>query len=404
MYDGYLSYAGTEIMNAARTSAYLKALVPQLSVKCDADGLADALGHAAYTTPADDGAPWYKASRPVGSRFYGIMPGEIQGSEDSTREVPVTELSGDGAIMTMSRYASRETRFKATMFAADEEAMNEGLTWLKQQLAQDACGSTIGLGCAGHQAMLFTTKPVNNYQMQSFQRTFYRTEVTEGPLVTGRLGFKSVIAWSIEFTMTSGRPWAFTLPATVGTLDLPSGASFSDPAGEDCSVANEAYDDFINDPYFTAIAKPPRPATILPPNILAISSWRRRTATIPASTTDRWGRIVPVVYVTVGAAAAQYIRIRFYRGSTTSGCGYDGEFLISYLPAGAVLKIDGVRQEITVTLANGKTVPGGHLLSGSDGRPFMWPSMGCQQGYTMTADMMPGQTGITVRLDTAIRE
>ncbi|QWY82772.1 minor tail protein [Arthrobacter phage SilentRX] len=404
MYDGYLSFAGTEIINAARTSAYLKALGPRLQVKCDAAGLNTALGHAAYSTPAADGAPWYKSSRAATGGFYGLIPGRIQGGEDSTREVQLTELTGDGAVMTTSRYASRETRFVATAFAASEEAMEAGLAWLRDKLAADACGASVGLGCKGHQAMRFTSKPVSNAQMQEYQRTFYKTEITEGPKVTERLGFKSVTAWTVEFTMTSGRPWAFTLAKAIATLDLPSGTSWTDPAGEDCSVADDAYDDFINDPYFTAIAKPPRPATILPPNILAIDSWRRRTVSLPADVTGRWGRIVPIVRVQTGGAAAQQVRLRFYRGTTVSGCGYDGEFLVSYLPANSVLLIDGVRQEVSVTKANGQVVPGGHLLYGSAGRPFMWPSMGCQQGYTMTADMMPGQTGVTVSLDTAIRE
>jgi hypothetical protein len=30
--------------------------------------------------------------------------------------------------------------------------------------------------------------------------------------------------------------------------------------------------------------------------------------------------------------------------------------------------------------------------------------MGCQQAYVMTADIMPGQTGVTIQLDTSTRE
>lgn len=404
MYDGYLSFGGVEIINADRTATYLRALVPGLEVTCDGDGLAAALGHGPYTTPELDQAPWWQPDRPGLANFYGLFPGKLQGSEDSTRTIDGTELTGDGAVMVKSRHASRETRFVVTALAADEGAMHEGLAWLKDVLAADACGEMVGLGCAGHQAMMFITKPVNSYQMLSYQRTFYKTETSEGPKETARLGFKTVTAWTIEFTLRSGRPWAFTLPTTVATLDLPSGSSWTDPAGEDCSVANEAYDDFINDPYFTNIEKPPRPAVILPPNILDISSWRRQVALVPVNLSQRWGRIVPVVRVLTGSTSVQYVRIRFYRGTASSGCDFDGEFLVSYLPAHAVLVLDGVRQEISVTLANGKTVPGGHLLYGSDGRPFMWPSMGCQQGYTMTADMMPGQTGVTVTLDISIRE
>ena len=404
MYENYLNFAGVEIINAERTMAYLKAFAPGVAVKCDADGLHTALGQNAYVSPAVDGAPWYNAARPISGSFYGLICKRVEGSEDSTRTINITELTGDGAVPTTSRHASRETRFTVTAFAATEEAMNEGLTWLKDSLAADACGASIGLGCSNHQAMMYIAKPVNPSQQTAFQRTFYRTETSEGPLVSERLGFKKVVAWALEFTLTSGRPWAFTLPATYATLDLPSGANFTDPAGENCSLANEAYDDFINDPYFTAIAKPPRPAVILPPNILDINSWRRRTYTLPATLTQRFGKIAPIVKVATAGSAVQFVRIRFYRGQTLSGCDYDGEFLVSYLPANALLVLDGVRGEISVTLADGRVVPGGHLIYGSDGRPFMWPNLGCRQDYTMCADLMPGQTGVTVTLDAATQE
>jgi hypothetical protein len=44
------------------------------------------------------------------------------------------------------------------------------------------------------------------------------------------------------------------------------------------------------------------------------------------------------------------------------------------------------------------------LLYGSAGRPFMWPDLSCKDTYTMTADMFPGQTGILVNLETAVRD
>lgn len=404
MYDGYLAFGGMEIINAERAAAYLAVFAPTVEVRCSTEGLHTALGHAPYTTPAADGAPWVLPGRPATARFYGLFPGKQEGIENSTREVPTTELGGDGAVHTSSRHGSREIRYTATAFAADAEAMDEGIAWLRDVLAADACGGTPGIGCTGHQLLAFTAQPATAAQALARQRNFFKVETTQGPLVLGRAKLKSTLAWTVEFTFTAGRPWAFTAEAAVGTLDVATGASFSDPVGEDCSAEDDPYNDFIDDPYFTAIEKPPRPSVILPPNILDIASWRRRTLPLPASTTDRWGRVVPVVRVST-AGAAQFLRLRFYRGSTVlSGCGYDGEFLVSYLPAGALLKIDGIRQEVTVTLADGRVVPGGHLLYGSDGRPFLWPTMGCQQQYTMTADLMPGQSGVMVTLDTAVRE
>lgn len=406
MYDGYLAFGGVEIINAGRAAAYLEAFVPRVEVRCDADGLGPALGHTPYVSPAADDAPWYQPDRPATGRFYGLFPGKMTGAEDSTRQVPVTELTGDGAVHTMARYAAREIRFVATAFAADEAAMEEGIAWLRDVLAADGCGVGTGaLGCTGHIARVFSAKPASMAEALAHQRTFYKVETIEGPRVAQKFPVKGFLMWEVEFTLRAGRPWAFSAEEDLGTVDLPSGSSYTDPAWENCSLEDDAYNDFIDDPYFTAIAKPPRPAVILPPNILDIASWRRRTLVLPPSVTQRWGRVVPVARVMTSGTSAQFIRLRFYRGTTDLfGCGYDGEFLVSYLPANAILTLDGIRQEVSVTLADGRVVPGGHLLYGSDGRPFAWPEMGCQETYTMTADMMPGQTGITVSLGAAVRE
>jgi hypothetical protein len=69
-----------------------------------------------------------------------------------------------------------------------------------------------------------------------------------------------------------------------------------------------------------------------------------------------------------------------------------------------VLTLDAVRREASVTLPGGRVVPAGNLLFGSDGTPFLWPTLGCQHTYTMTADLMPGQPGAVVMLETAVRE
>jgi hypothetical protein len=109
-----------------------------------------------------------------------------------------------------------------------------------------------------------------------------------------------------------------------------------------------------------------------------------------------------VVHVNTEGADAQYLRLRFYREGA-AGCDYDGEFLISYIPAWSTLKLDAITREATM-FTGGRWVPAGHLLFGSDGTPFLWPTLGCQHTYTMTADLMPGQSGVAVVLDVAVRE
>jgi hypothetical protein len=391
-----------EILNGARAAAYVKAFLPQVEVRCAYPELGEALGHSGYWSPEEDGAPWYAGDRPAAAGFYGLFPGKVTGAEDSTRSVEVTELTGSGAVLTSPRHGSREIRYVATAFAADEEAMEEGMAWLRQVLAHDGCSDADPV-CAGTTAQMFAAAPADALAAADLDRTFHRVEVSEGPLVTRKhpVTGRSGVKWELEFTLTAGTPWAFTATAHVGVLAMDAGTNFQDPAGEDCSVGVSGYDEFVADPFFTAISRPPRPPVILPPNILNITSWRRLTLPIPAAHTSRWGRTVPVVHVAT-ESAIQYLRLRFYRDGA-AGCGFDAEVIVSYLPASAVLTLDAITRTATLKLSDGREVPAGNLLFGSAGRPFVWASLGCQHNYTLTADLMPGQPGAVVILDTAVR-
>lgn len=401
MYDGYLTLGGTEILNRARAGAYLRSMLGgKVEVVCEDTALRTALGHTAYTTPAANKPAWVAGTRPAGQRFLGLFPGKIEGAEDSTRELQLTELSGDGAVMTSPRYGALEVRFVATAFAMDEEAMEEGMAWLRQSLSNDGC-SDASLGCTGREAKLFAALPTTTAEAATHTRILHRVEVTEGPRVTEKFPTRGFTMWKVEFTLTAGVPWAFTAVTDAGTANMDSALNFQDPANENCGVTSSAYDTYVDDPFFTGIDRPPRPPVILPPNILDINSWRRVTVPIPAVQTQRWGRVVPVVNVST-VAAVQYLRLRFYRSGAVS-CDFDGEFVVSYIPKNAVLTLDGIKREATLRLPGGKIVPAGHLLFGSDGRPFIWPTLGCQRSYSMTADLMPGQTGVVVLLQTAVR-
>jgi hypothetical protein len=399
-----MSVNGVEVLNVARAHAYITQHLPGLTARCDAPELREALGHDEYISPEDDFAPWYQGSRSAAGRFYGLFPLGADGTDNSTRTMNVTQLVGDGAIHTMPRHGSREIRVTALALAADDEALAEGLAWLRDVLAGEDCSDPSQLGCTGKDIVMYAAKPTDYVEEEEFRRYFYEAEVTDPLQIITEYPSKVCSMVSVEFTLTAGRPWAFTTTTPVTSLAMDSALNFQDPVGEDCAPTNPAYDNYVDDPYFTAIARPPQPPVIAPPNILNITSWRRRTAVIPTYLTQRWGRVVPNVHIST-VAAVQYLRIRFYReGNGLDGCDYDAEFLISYIPANAVMALDAIRRSATLVLSDGRVVPAGHLLFGSDGRPFQWPSLGCQYTYTMTADLMPAQAGVVVALETAVRE
>lgn len=402
MFTGYMTVDGVEVLNVNRVAAYAEKLAPGLTLRCTAPGLNLALRQSPYTTPAQDNAPWYTVTRPATGRFLGVYPLDIDNIDDSTETVTTNELTVSGGVHTQPRYGAKEFRVVAFAIALDDEALEEGMAWLRATLSNEGREGT-GLGCTGRRVRMFSATPRTSADATSLGRTFYEVEKVEGPLTMKKYKSRYAVR-KIEFTLSAGKPWAWTDPTTVGTLAMDQAANYTEPV-EDCSEVMTSSEDFIDDPFFTAITQPPKPPIIKPPNVLDLTSWRRMLAPIPAMHTKRAGRAAPIITVAAGAANAQYIRLRFYgEGTNNTGCGFEGEFLISYLPANSVMTLNGITQEATVALPDGREVPGGHLLYGTDGRPFQWPSLASGRLYTMAADMMPGQTGIIIILDIAVRE
>jgi hypothetical protein len=402
VFNGYLAYDGVEVLNALRTKTYAEAAVPQLEIMKVPAALAGAVGHVGYTTPAGDGAPWYRSTVPASARFWGFMPRGFQGADDSTRTVDVTELTNGGGVHSSPRYGSREIRVSAVAVAADGEALAAGLAWLRD-VVDGSCGG-VGLGCDDRTALLLDSLPASGSAADRF-RTFYRVQTISSVKVVEEIPFKNCVGVVVEFILSAGSPWAYTPMYRIGSLAMDTGYSTqTDAAGENCNDADTAYANFINDPYFTAISQPPRPLTITPPNLSAVPSWRRKTLNIPSAKSDQFGRMVPVISIAVGSNDLSRVRVRFYKtAGALTGCGYDGEFYISYVPPNSTLKIDGIRKEISV-YTGGKWVPGSHLIYGSAGKPFAWPSLSCHASYTFVVDSAPDNTLLNIDLDIAIRE
>lgn len=405
MFSGYLEISGMEVANSERFRAYVDSLTAGIGVKCGAPSLDVALGHSAYTTPAADGAPWYNSNRPDTGNFAGVLPLRITGLMDSTRAIDVTELLDGGGVQSIPREGTGEIRVQALLVAVDEAAMHEGLVWLKEAVGGDPCDDST-LSCVGHTLRAFTAQPTTTVQAADRARNFYRVEVLDGVKISKEYNSSSGVMIEVEWTWSLGVAGAHTDLESVASFDMSLGTSHADAVGEDCSVLATAYENFINDPYYTAITPPPRPDIIQPPNLLDISSWRRMQATIPMSLTSRSGIIVPTVKIFATGAEAQFIRVRFYKASVAgaTGCDYDAEFFVSYVPAGSVIHMDTIRREISITKPDNTVVPAGHLVFGTDGRPYKWPELSCHESYVVVADMMPGQTGITVLVEAAVRE
>lgn len=405
MFQGFLSLGGDELVNNARTAAYIRNLLPNYVVHasagdCVCNGMHTALGHGAYSAPT--GAPWYRANTPETAKFYGLYATSIEGIENSTRQAAVTELMQDGAVHALPRHASKEVRVRGVMFAADDEGMSAGMAYLRSILDDQPCGPDT-VDCTGRNLQFFMSCPgasttaEANQRVAKFARVMYRVEPLSGPTVLAELNPRLGKAREVEFILSAGVPFIFTLPQQVATT---TGVTPGVSPQVNCDPVSDPYDDLVVDPNSPNVVRPPRPPLIKP--IAMPQTWNRYSMTIPASLGMRWGRLVPIVRLVTTSAAQRMVRIRFYRPGNRDQCDYEGEFLVTYMPAGATLVIDGTTQEVRLQ-HEGRNKPAGNLVVGSDGRPVRWPAMACQSTYTIIVDT-PGALTATVRTDIAVRE
>jgi hypothetical protein len=160
VYRGWLALGGNEIVNAARTYAYVKKQIPQLDLR-DVEGRADlqlALGDGEYESPMVDDAPWMDESDPATKDFYGLYPLSIQGVDDSTRTASVTQSIVDGGVIGSPRHGTREIRVKGLLIAANDMGLASGKAWLRGALAASECGGH-GAACGTSDLDYFVAAP-----------------------------------------------------------------------------------------------------------------------------------------------------------------------------------------------------------------------------------------------------
>lgn len=401
MYEGLLEVNGVEIASIARSRAYVQAFMPSIRFDCDeqaSEVIANEY-HGALTSPAADAAPWYDAAVLESADFYGFFPASVQGGSDSTFSTPSTELIGEGAAFGFPRTASLETRWTLVGFAKDGAAMEVGMSWLKEALT----GSAEGRSCDPLDFRVLKAPPRDPSNFYDLMRTYYNSAITVAPRVVEEMQSPSGIAWRVTFILTAGSPWGHTIADSVGSLSLATGyTTFTDPVGQNCSLQNAGYKDFINDPFYTAITLPPQPPAIKPSTLLPVPVWRRQVISLTSNLPERMRNQRIEVGLNIYAnSEVRQLRMRIYRTTGSyADCNYVGEFYVSYLPAGSNLLIDSARRTAVVKLANGVETSGSHLLFGSDGNPFMWPDLKPKTPHVLVADLMPpfGETNTNVQI------
>lgn len=160
-YTGWLSFGGNELLNTPRAVGISQsAACPAFWLKENwCLSLRAVLGDAPYVHENVRFAPWFDpANAEVSSRFYGAYGIDIEGLEDSTRQVQKTEGIRSGGVIGRTRKAMRPVRVRAVLLADGDDALEYGRAWLEAALDPGACGQHGG-ECGTTDVEYFATCP-----------------------------------------------------------------------------------------------------------------------------------------------------------------------------------------------------------------------------------------------------
>jgi hypothetical protein len=247
--------------------------------------------------------------------------------------------------------------------------------------------------------------PVNC--LPPYLRSLRQVVFNTGPTLTAKHSLRGGEAWIVTFTGVAGNPaelgpelevvtgfldpnvanpWAGGLTPEGGIIDL-DGFMLSDESPCDPITPTPIYD-------------PLHPAIILPPGAPSVPlgfftppvNWRRRQFTIPKQYVPAWGEVVPKIAVHARDDDVRSLRLRFYADPYLIGdisddpCAFCGDIILSYIPQGATMTLDGAEETVTV-LSDGVVRRADSLVFSSDGTPFTWPRLTCGFGYVVTVDL-----------------
>ncbi|MET0711944.1 MAG: hypothetical protein ABWZ30_05520 [Jiangellaceae bacterium] len=243
VYTGFLNLGGREIVNVARTKAYVDLLLPSLMFEncAECDDLNEALGHKRYTTPLVDRPSWFDPDNPDTWDFYGLFPLSFEGFEDATTTATVTEFVQDGGAVSTPRRATRSLRVTGLLVGLNQAALSTGMVWLRQVLRPGACN--VNQACGGDHLTYFVACPpmcedspdLVGQQLEvtagtrtevrecgtgaqigpisactlPYERHLYNTTVVDGPRITETYDPMCGAMAKVEFTLVAGVPSPF---------------------------------------------------------------------------------------------------------------------------------------------------------------------------------------------------
>jgi len=424
-WEGYYTYAGQEFINVERTAAYAGHAGAGWFRDCYGSANLGAMLGEQYRSPLQDPAPWSDPDIPDSYEFWGVYPLTITGIEDSTRSAEVIESILDGGRVGRVRHATRAVVFSAVLVGASECAVEYGMRWLKRLLLGAACGVSVTEACAGSDLCYLSCEPCLDWCdpnstmldalgcLDPYERSLRDTVFNVGPTVTAKNTMNDGgAAWTVSFTATAGTPWEFGsliqiveefgVSTDPYVIDPPGQINMNGPIVSDSKCVPAEYLP-VYDPSCPSLVPPPGPPTIPLGCYKPPSNWKRRQFTIPEKYIPLWAEVVPQIKVhATDNRDVKNLRLRFYADVNGDGivetppdaegdvegdaCAYCGDIVVSYVPAGHVLVIDGSEESVYVEAPNSGKRRADSVVFATDGTPFTWPVFSCGFQYIVAID------------------
>lgn len=406
-WEGWFELEGSELINTSRTEAYARQRrLSWFRAGYDNDSLGPLLGET-YSTALLDNAPWVDSDDPASLDFLGYYPISVDGLEDSTRGAELIEFTDDGGRTGRIRHSPISIVFNGLLVATSDAGAEYGMRWLREITLGGPCGANQ----FGGDLCYLASEPYLGAEgdaedcMNLLRRRLRKVTVPGAPTVERKLSLSDGSeAWVVQFTAVAGVPWRYA-------AETPVLAGFLDPAVEDPIVDPDVdYDvdafgfdlDEIDcteqlwgplyDPLRPTLLAPPAPPTIPLGGAPLPSSWRRRQVIIPGGAVPLWNDVVPTITLRPGQYDARNVRLRFYSDpmetgdSYTNPCAFCGDLLVTYIPGGTTLTIDGELEQVYIDMPGGERRRAESLVLTTAGLPFNWPLLTCGTQYVFTVD------------------
>lgn len=211
--------------------------------------------------------------------------------------------------------------------------------------------------------------------------------------------------------------WTVTAPAEISGGGTPHDLGYFDgtyidvdwvgSADASQSVTVPAEDAVVYDPACPPLPDPPAPPSIDDTCLTVPAEWTRYIIDVPDRFVPVTSSADPIATIVTTGSAVRNVRMRFYPADLGpfATCGFEGEMLISYIPANSTVIVDATRRTATLVRAGFDDQSVTHLLYGPDGGPVEWPNLSCGTEYLFMVDVESGADtdSFQVLLDVAVR-